>query len=290
MIDSIRWLIEMEFMAGRLYAESASFFSGDKELSDFLYQLRDDEVSLYNAMNRVDDILRQDVPEFRCAITLDRNTRDRLEKPLMRYRQRLTSAELMPGEMIEYIITLEYSEFNDFLGYIIDAVREFDPEFHQRSSQIEVHRCRIEEFVATLPERRRYCDLIERMRRCRIESILIVDSEPAILRFLSSVFQTRFSIETARDGEDALEKTEANNFDVIISDLTLPVLSGIEWYLSALKNDPGIGNRVLFLSGETTADTRRFIQDQNLAFLDKPVTLAEITTAVSRLVRSSESV
>ena len=127
--------------------------------------------------------------------------------------------------------------------------------------------------------------MIGSRRRFRQERILIVDSDLAIIRFLSAVFTPRFRIETAINGAQALEKTEATYFDVIISDVDLPVMSGLEWYFSALKHDPTIGARMLFLSGDVAPEALKTIKDKKLSFLAKPATLIEITNRVSTLLR-----
>ncbi|HWH05076.1 MAG TPA: response regulator transcription factor [Gaiellaceae bacterium] len=59
--------------------------------------------------------------------------------------------------------------------------------------------------------------------------ILVVDDEPALLQGLAyALTREHFEVATAADGEAALEAAREHDFDLIILDLMLPKLSGIE--------------------------------------------------------------
>ena len=62
-----------------------------------------------------------------------------------------------------------------------------------------------------------------------MDRILIVDDEPILLKGLKfSLTQEGYAVETAADGEEALEKIEEGKYDLVILDVMLPVMSGIE--------------------------------------------------------------
>ncbi|NLJ41034.1 MAG: response regulator transcription factor [Clostridiales bacterium] len=59
--------------------------------------------------------------------------------------------------------------------------------------------------------------------------LLVVDDEPAIIKGLRfSLEQDGYSIEEAHDGQEAVDKFMANNFDLVILDVMLPGLDGFE--------------------------------------------------------------
>jgi two-component system alkaline phosphatase synthesis response regulator PhoP len=67
--------------------------------------------------------------------------------------------------------------------------------------------------------------------------ILIVDDEEHILQVLSLKLRNcGYHISTAVDGEDALLQVKANRPDLIISDVQMPYMNGLE-FASALSND-----------------------------------------------------
>jgi CheY-like chemotaxis protein len=68
--------------------------------------------------------------------------------------------------------------------------------------------------------------------------ILIVDDEQHILQVLSLKLRNcGYEISTAIDGEDALHQVKSNPPDVIISDVQMPYMNGLE-FASALSQDP----------------------------------------------------
>jgi two-component system KDP operon response regulator KdpE len=61
------------------------------------------------------------------------------------------------------------------------------------------------------------------------KSVLIVDDDPAILRLLSMNLKARgYEIFTATDGEESLEAVQKNFIDLIILDLMMPKVDGVE--------------------------------------------------------------
>src|SRR5580658_5329546 len=66
--------------------------------------------------------------------------------------------------------------------------------------------------------------------------ILIVDDDPREREYLSPIIAALgYAVETAADGEDALEKLGAQHFDAIITDLNMPRIDGIGLLRSLLE-------------------------------------------------------
>ncbi len=62
-----------------------------------------------------------------------------------------------------------------------------------------------------------------------MEKLLIVDDEQILLKGLKfSLEQEKYKVETAIDGEDAINKMSSNEYDLIILDVMLPKMDGIE--------------------------------------------------------------
>jgi len=67
------------------------------------------------------------------------------------------------------------------------------------------------------------------METIRQDRVLIIDDEPAILEVLSTYLQDEgFAVITAADGAQAIELAIAQQPDLVVLDLTLPTLSGVE--------------------------------------------------------------
>lgn len=62
-----------------------------------------------------------------------------------------------------------------------------------------------------------------------MKKILIADDDRSILTLLSYNFrQSDFEVTTVSDGKQALDKAKRNHYDLILLDLMMPELSGIE--------------------------------------------------------------
>lgn len=70
------------------------------------------------------------------------------------------------------------------------------------------------------------------------KKILIAEDDLFITRaYMSAIKSAGYEIESAVNGEEALEKIRANRPDLVILDLMMPVMNGFE-FLEAIKADP----------------------------------------------------
>ncbi len=76
------------------------------------------------------------------------------------------------------------------------------------------------------------------MAKASEKKILVVDDEPDVRNFLSTCIQdVGFIVDTAVDGQDALEKIEQEIPDLMTLDMVMPRKSGIELIRTLRKND-----------------------------------------------------
>ncbi|WP_424492480.1 ATP-binding response regulator [Salinimicrobium sp. GXAS 041] len=92
-------------------------------------------------------------------------------------------------------------------------------------------------------------------------SVLIVDDEPAQLSLLSEFIKTTgMSIETSSNGKEAKKKLEKQHFDLVLTDIQMPKMSGTE-LLSFIRKNPETKNiPVLALSGQATKTSREYLK------------------------------
>ncbi len=69
-----------------------------------------------------------------------------------------------------------------------------------------------------------------------LSSILVVDDNPELLSFVEELLRGKFRVATARNGAEALESVAARMPDMILSDLMMPVMDGIE-LLGRIRGD-----------------------------------------------------
>ncbi len=118
------------------------------------------------------------------------------------------------------------------------------------------------------------------------ERILIVDDEESLR--LSMKFKLKsagFDVDTAVDGEEAMEKRKAQPADVVLLDINMPRMSGIEALTLIRQNYPQ--TETIMLTG--FADFSTAIECLKIGakdYLVKPVDTTELVTRLRSLVRS----
>jgi len=116
--------------------------------------------------------------------------------------------------------------------------------------------------------------------------ILVVDDEPTILTFLKKVLGGEgYDVETAGSGEEALKRIGSEEYGLILCDVKLPGLSGIEIYEQIGKVVPSLQKRVIFITGDViSADTREFLKETRVPYVTKPFDIAKLKKEVRRVI------
>lgn len=115
--------------------------------------------------------------------------------------------------------------------------------------------------------------------------LLVVDDEQTLVEQLQAALEReRYLVETALDGEEALDKLASSPVDLIILDIMLPKLDGLSVLRAIRKN--GLSTPVLMLSAK--GDIADKIAGLDLGaddYLAKPFSLAELMARVRALLR-----
>lgn len=112
--------------------------------------------------------------------------------------------------------------------------------------------------------------------------ILIVDDCPTTRKLLSLYLTTRgYEVACAENGLDALEKTGADSFDMIITDLNMPYMDGIELVKMIRKDPARAGMPVLVVTTEKEPKEREMAMKAGAdGYLVKPVTAEALIGSV----------
>lgn len=87
-----------------------------------------------------------------------------------------------------------------------------------------------------------------------MSNILIIDDEKAIRKTLSEILSYEgYKIEEAGDGEDGLKRFREKTYDVVLCDIKMPKLDGIEFLDKAREANPDVP--VIMISGHGTIET-----------------------------------
>lgn len=87
-----------------------------------------------------------------------------------------------------------------------------------------------------------------------MSKILIIDDERAIRKTLSEILSYEgFKVEEAADGEEGLKLFNVTNFDVVLCDIKMPKMDGIEFLTRVTEKNPDVP--VIMISGHGTIET-----------------------------------
>jgi two-component system sensor histidine kinase/response regulator len=115
--------------------------------------------------------------------------------------------------------------------------------------------------------------------------ILIVDDEKAIRDFLCEAL-TRlggYGVELAENGEEALKKIEKENFDLVLTDMKMPKMDGLQLIAEIAKSKPE--TLMVLLTGHGTIDSALEAMKRGASdYLSKPINLDELLVRLSKVL------
>ena len=115
--------------------------------------------------------------------------------------------------------------------------------------------------------------------------ILVVDDDEVIRDTLCELLSQDYSCQTADTAEDALAKLEAQSFDVVLTDISMPGLSGMELLSRVLQLYPGTA--VIMVSGLSDQEQAHSLISQGaFDYLLKPFRLEVVEESVKRAIEN----
>lgn len=109
-------------------------------------------------------------------------------------------------------------------------------------------------------------------------NVLYVEDDENVQAPLNSILKRFFNkVDLACNGQEGLEKMRANHYDLVISDINMPIMNGIEMIQHALKEK--LIDKILITSAHNDAD--KFLALINLGvdgFILKPIDLQQLLT------------
>ena len=115
--------------------------------------------------------------------------------------------------------------------------------------------------------------------------ILAVDDEALLLKAYRRMLCDAHELTTALGGPEALKVLENDSrFDVVLCDLQMPEMSGMELHAAVMERNPALANRFVFVTGGAfSGDARRFLEEAVPAVIQKPFNVDDLLRLVDTI-------
>src|SRR3954465_14449191 len=119
-----------------------------------------------------------------------------------------------------------------------------------------------------------------------LKAVLVVDDDKQLASALEWILaDENYLVDVAFDGEEAMLKLKAHEYDAVICDLKMPRLRGDEFYLQAKEMRPSLADRFIFITGfAADAKIALFLTKHDVKYLVKPFAIQGLITCVKQLV------
>jgi two-component system, NtrC family, response regulator AtoC len=120
------------------------------------------------------------------------------------------------------------------------------------------------------------------------KQILVVDDEPNLRRVLSAQLERDgYDVHTAEDGEEALRMLQDNHIDLVITDLRMPKVDGMELLRRALEIDDELP--IVMITAHGTVDNAvEALKTGAFDYITKPFDQAEVRTIVRKALKTRD--
>ena len=117
-----------------------------------------------------------------------------------------------------------------------------------------------------------------------MKKILVADDEESVRLVLKQMLEAvGYKVDTAADGSQALAKMKADNYDLLIADINMPVMDGVELLKKSRELFPQLP--VIFVTGFGRDKIIVQAMKEGLSdFLQKPFRMDDVTNTIKRYI------
>lgn len=119
--------------------------------------------------------------------------------------------------------------------------------------------------------------------------VLIVEDIPLNLELILDIFKAmNFTVHTASNGEEAVQKTELEQYDLIIMDIEMPVMDGIT-ATRIIKRNPSYANIpiVVLTAYAMKGDREKFLEQGCDDYIAKPIDVPSFMKKMEKYLKNN---
>ena len=118
--------------------------------------------------------------------------------------------------------------------------------------------------------------------------ILVIDDEPQVGKVLSKLLGREHAVAFVTSGREAMHLIEEDqDFDILLCDVIMPDVSGIDLYWWLNERYPALGERIVFMTAAAfTPRARAFFERTDIPCLAKPFQVKDVIALVQEILRT----
>lgn len=119
-----------------------------------------------------------------------------------------------------------------------------------------------------------------------LKKVLVVDDDEGVRVLCSeALLLAGYSVDNAINGEQALNLLTDFNYDLVVSDINMPVLDGITLYQTVVERIPGLKERFIFITGSRSREVMAALENMNRRYLIKPFKVSHLVDMADEMMR-----
>jgi CheY-like chemotaxis protein len=124
------------------------------------------------------------------------------------------------------------------------------------------------------------------------KKIIIIDDDPDIVTYLKILLEDNgYATDSAKDGQEGLEKTRAGKPDLICLDITMPEKSGVKYYRE-VRDDPELKKIPVVMVTGVMEEFKHFISTRRQVpppdgYISKPIDKEKLLETIKKLLTSN---
>lgn len=116
--------------------------------------------------------------------------------------------------------------------------------------------------------------------------VLVVDNDSSIrVLCAEALSMAGYNVDKASDGGEALRNLSWIQYDLVISDMEMPVLDGMGLYRNILKEHSYLKDRVMFITGSVTDDKLSTLELMKQRYLIKPFKISHLLDMAGEILK-----
>jgi DNA-binding response OmpR family regulator len=114
---------------------------------------------------------------------------------------------------------------------------------------------------------------------------MVVEDEEELQHLMVDALTPKYEAHCYRNGREACNNLQGFDWDLIISDLRMPEMDGMDFYREMQKRCPGLEKRFIFVTGDTyDREVKRFLEETGVTFIRKPFRIKEFRDIVQNKI------